>query len=60
MIKRIVRESFRHADLAHCHGFDLVVLARPSLSGARREEIRASIDRQIAQAAARIYPGKQT
>lgn len=60
MIKRIVRESFRHADLARCQGFDLVVLARPSLSAARREEIRASIDRQIAHVAARICPGKQT
>ncbi len=57
MIKRIIRESFRHADLARLKGFDLVVLARPTLAGAGREEIRASIDRQIAGTVAHLSPG---
>jgi ribonuclease P protein component len=54
MIKRIVRESFRHAEMAGQGGFDLVVLARPGLALVDRREIRASLDRQIARAATRL------
>jgi ribonuclease P protein component len=57
MIKRLVRESFRHANLAKREGFDLVVLARSGLAGAERGEIRRCLDRLLARAETHLSGG---
>ena len=51
MIKRIVRESFRHASLSRERGFELVVLARPGQVGTERGELRHAMDRLLLRAA---------
>lgn len=51
MIKRIVRESFRHNTALRRPGVELVVLARPGLADVRREDLRQAIDRQLERAA---------
>lgn len=56
MIKRLVRESFRHAALAKREGFDLVVLARTGLATAGRGEIRQCLDRLLARAETQLLP----